>query len=187
MFYDDSEEEAPIHCILEISGSIANLDYKDVKQSEADIDEGVLTIIFTDLKRNTVERIDWTAADGEINSDCALSNWHIIEDVIEGKRYLKEVELLYRDRFIVEKRKEKDDYTCQGCGYQLLVGNKYIVDCHHLDPLSNSAGCKTTAIEDLVTLCPNCHRIAHTETPPLTVKNIKSILNAANRNKLGNK
>jgi len=36
-----------------------------------------------------------------------------------------------------------------------------IVQAHHLDPLSERKEPKNTKLDDLITLCPNCHYIAH--------------------------
>ena len=63
-----------------------------------------------------------------------------------------------RNRNIVKQVKEGDNYTCKGCGFYFY--NK-IVEVHHLIPLSNMDGEKQIKKEDLITLCPNCHAIAH--------------------------
>lgn len=39
--------------------------------------------------------------------------------------------------------------------------NGEIVQAHHLDPLSECKQPQKTKLEDLITLCPNCHCIAH--------------------------
>ncbi|ENN6197700.1 hypothetical protein AB9W56_004127 [Vibrio vulnificus] len=82
-----------------------------------------------------------------------------------------------RDRQIVKKAKERDDHTCQACGYQQKVNGCFVIDCHHKIPLGLT-GEVETKLEDLVCLCPNCHRVAHLKNPPYGVEKIKSIVNA---------
>ncbi|HIE85539.1 MAG TPA: hypothetical protein EYP91_01585 [Gammaproteobacteria bacterium] len=37
-------------------------------------------------------------------------------------------------------------------------------------------GKRETTIEDLVPLCANCHRLAHSEAPPLTVDFLRELV-----------
>ena len=94
-----------------------------------------------------------------------------IEGIIQEKFYLERS----RDPRLVEARKEKDDYTCQVCSFRLMVAPaKYIIDVHHLTPMGSLTGVKLTSIDDLVCLCPNCHRIAHSsQSVPLTLDGIR--------------
>ncbi len=95
-----------------------------------------------------------------------------LEGIIQEQRYL----VRSRDPRLVEKRKERDDYTCQVCGFRLDVeGRKFVIDVHHLHPLGSMSGVVITSIDDLVCLCPNCHRIAHSrQDNPLTLEDIKA-------------
>lgn len=63
-----------------------------------------------------------------------------------------------RNQGIVKTVKERDNYTCRGCGFHF--DNK-IVEAHHLIPISNVEEEKQVKKDDLITLCPNCHAIAH--------------------------
>lgn len=63
-----------------------------------------------------------------------------------------------RNQKIVKSVKERDNYTCRGCGFHF--DNK-IVEAHHLIPISNTEEEKQVKKDDLITLCPNCHTIAH--------------------------
>jgi 5-methylcytosine-specific restriction endonuclease McrA len=97
-----------------------------------------------------------------------------IEGIIQEKFYLEKS----RDPRLVEARKEKDDYTCQACSFRLMVSpDKYIIDVHHLTPVGSLTEVKLTSIDDLICLCPNCHRIAHSnQHTPLPLASIKSHL-----------
>ncbi|MBT5153279.1 MAG: hypothetical protein HOM44_04260 [Gammaproteobacteria bacterium] len=48
------------------------------------------------------------------------------------------------------------------------------IDIHHKEPIAE--GKRETTIDDLVPLCANCHRLAHSETPPLTVDFLRELV-----------
>lgn len=78
-----------------------------------------------------------------------------------------------RDRAAASNCKKRDKYTCQACSFYLKVGKRYVIDCHHLYPLA--LGRRETRLDDLASLCPTCHRIAHTRDIPLTINEIQSV------------
>jgi hypothetical protein len=65
---------------------------------------------------------------------------------------------VYRSAKLVAETKKRDNFTCRAC---LFTFQKQIVHVHHLNPLSERQLPKETTLEDLVTLCPNCHHLAH--------------------------
>lgn len=80
--------------------------------------------------------------------------------IIQERRYL----LRSRDAKLVEARKVKDDYTCQTCGLRLEVSSgKFIIEVHHLKPVGELSEATVTSIDDLICLCPTCHRVAHSK------------------------
>ncbi|MDP3821973.1 MAG: HNH endonuclease [Burkholderiales bacterium] len=79
-----------------------------------------------------------------------------------------------RDKAAAAACKKRDQYVCQACGFCLKVGNRYVVDCHHLFPLA--LGVRETLLDDLVSLCPTCHRIAHTRNVPLMIADIRHLM-----------
>ncbi|AHI25450.1 HNH endonuclease [Komagataeibacter xylinus E25] len=97
-----------------------------------------------------------------------------LEGIMEEKIYLRRT----RDLRLVQKRKKKDDFTCQACAYREKVdGDKYIIDVHHIMPLGGLTEATITNLDDLVCLCPNCHRIAHSRKDrPYSVSEIKNII-----------
>ena len=90
----------------------------------------------------------------------AVFDIRLEEDSIDLEGEKKEVTgyRILRSTKLVADRKAKDHYTCQACGFNF---NNQIVHVHHLDPLSEYKHPQKTTIEDLITLCPNCHYIAH--------------------------
>lgn len=63
-----------------------------------------------------------------------------------------------RSTKLVKATKERDRHTCRACGFHF---EDQIVHVHHLDPLSEYQHPQETKLEDLITLCPNCHYLAH--------------------------
>jgi hypothetical protein len=56
----------------------------------------------------------------------------------EGEPEDRTVKFRKRNAQIVKKRKEIDNYTCQACSFRLRIGANYVIDCHHLYPVSDS-------------------------------------------------
>jgi predicted HNH restriction endonuclease len=110
--------------------------------------------------------------DAVISSDSTGINSLDSDSAQEG--YLQDRTLLSRkrDQKLVKQRKELDNFTCQVCDFSLTIEGKSIIECHHMFPLS--FGERETKIEDLVCLCPTCHRIAHLRKEPLNIDEIKS-------------
>jgi|GEM_PF-721306 len=63
-----------------------------------------------------------------------------------------------RNRSLSLESKRKDDFKCQACGFEF---HKNIVESHHLNPVSGMISEVLNTVDDLVTLCPTCHRVAH--------------------------
>lgn len=140
------------------TGSLRPTDYKDLTYHASYL----LALIdcFDVLAQGTAEAV--TPEDPEA-----------IEGMVKEKRYLAR----HRNRHLAETRKSIDSYTCQVCGVGLIAG-KSIVECHHLVAVAY-AGTRVTKLDDLATLCPSCHRIAHLRSPPFTLAEIRSLLDAA--------
>jgi 5-methylcytosine-specific restriction protein A len=122
---------------------------------------------FLDIVRETIE------ADQQREVSQQTHNTDGDVGALEGQ--IKESQLLgrRRNRDIVEKRKRRDRFTCQACGFFLRVNGRHVIECHHLSPLRKE---RTTRLTDLVCLCPTCHRVAHRRDNPYTVKEIKALL-----------
>jgi 5-methylcytosine-specific restriction endonuclease McrA len=70
-----------------------------------------------------------------------------------------------RSRWLATERKIEDDYKCQVCGmrFEEVYGElgRGFAEAHHIVPLSRLKGEVKTRIEDLRTVCANCHRMLH--------------------------
>jgi 5-methylcytosine-specific restriction enzyme A len=100
----------------------------------------------------------------------SLDDIEAIEGYTSDKTYL----LTIRNQKIVESRKRKDCYTCQVCNFKLKVNGKFIIECHHLNPIGGGTA-RVTNINDLICLCPTCHRIVHTRIPPYSLNEVKDL------------
>ena len=96
------------------------------------------------------------------------------QQAIEGYRKDTILHRRQRDQKLIASRKKKDNYTCQICGFKLKIGKNYIIECHHLDPIS--LGERETKMDDLISLCPTCHRIIHTRHPIYSIEEVKNLV-----------
>jgi len=109
-----------------------------------------------------------------------ISNDHILyyeiesEKAIEGYKLDRKIAVTQRDRTLIQARKAKDNFTCQICGFSLIMNGKHIIECHHLNPLA--LGKRETTINELISLCPTCHRIIHLRHPIYSPSEVKVIL-----------
>lgn len=96
------------------------------------------------------------------------------DDLIALEGQLRESIFLSRkrNRVLVEEVKKRDRHICQACGFKLKANELYVIECHHKNPLNSE---RQTKLEDLVSLCPTCHRIAHKRKIPFTVSEIKKL------------
>lgn len=65
---------------------------------------------------------------------------------------------ILRSSKLAEEAKKRDAYKCLACGFHF---EDQIVHVHHLDPVSEYKCPQATKLEDLITLCPTCHYLAH--------------------------
>ncbi|QXT39420.1 HNH endonuclease [Gymnodinialimonas ceratoperidinii] len=93
---------------------------------------------------------------------------------------------------LLSKRVERSAAARKRCldihGHQCLVCNKSmsdrygemgedVIDVHHLNELSQTNGKYLVDPEtDLVPVCPNCHRMIHTQQPALSLEAVRKIL-----------
>lgn len=100
-------------------------------------------------------------------------------EAVEGYKLDSRTLATYRNKSLADERKAQDSYTCQACSFFLKSSGRHVIECHHLYPLGKTST-TLTSINDLVSLCPTCHRIAHMRSPPYTVQEIRSIRNQEN-------
>ncbi len=103
-----------------------------------------------------------------------IAEWLARRTYIEGAR--KEVVLSKSERDPAVRQAALKHYgrKCMACGFMPKVDAQ--LDVHHLDPIAE--GQRHTKIEDVVVLCANCHRLAHSTRPPLPLVDLVALLNA---------
>ncbi|EMI4223262.1 MULTISPECIES: HNH endonuclease [Vibrio harveyi group] len=76
---------------------------------------------------------------------------------------------------------DKYGYRCRVCDFSFSevygeIGKNFI-HVHHIKPLAGiSEEYAVEPTKDLVPVCPNCHAMLHTQNPPLSIDELKSIL-----------
>jgi hypothetical protein len=70
-----------------------------------------------------------------------------------------------RSRYLATECKIRDDYRCRVCGFWFekvygTLGNGF-AEAHHVVPLGQLRDHVRTRVEDLITVCGNCHRMLH--------------------------
>lgn len=101
----------------------------------------------------------------------------------EGRTVTRTVKQRQRSRSLVRDAKEQflgrhDRLYCEVCGFDFgeFYGIDYI-EAHHKRAIADYDEDDETVIEDLAMLCANCHRMIHSQTPPLTIEQLKLLIN----------
>lgn len=84
---------------------------------------------------------------------------------IEGEQVSRIAKIYSRDAKLRKEYLDKHGRTCEICGFDPVAkfGQRFenIIEVHHINPVSN--GTRATAINDLIAVCPNCHRALHSK------------------------
>lgn len=71
--------------------------------------------------------------------------------------------------------------ACQVCGMTFAaaygpIGDGFI-HVHHINPLGGASGARQLdPVRDLRPVCPNCHAMLHSRSPPLTIEELKELV-----------
>lgn len=77
--------------------------------------------------------------------------------------------------------KQRDNFICRVCGFDFsraygALGTDF-AEAHHIVPLSSNKKLRSTTIDDLITVCANCHRMLHRmDGKPHDIKALKKII-----------
>ena len=93
----------------------------------------------------------------------------------------------YRERntTLVKRKKKKvlaeqNALLCEACGFdfQTVYGDRGdgFIECHHTQPLSESASEVNTKLADLALVCSNCHKMIHRRRPWLSVEGLSQLI-----------
>jgi Rad3-related DNA helicase len=75
-----------------------------------------------------------------------------------------------RDPRLRQAAIKKYGLVCMACG--LIPRASSQIDVHHKNPVAE--GERITTLKDVLVLCANCHRLAHTESPPLDLDALRA-------------
>lgn len=70
-----------------------------------------------------------------------------------------------RSGYLANLRKQRDEYECQICHFRFgdyygVVGQDF-AEAHHIIPLAKLDAIRHSTIDQLITVCANCHRMLH--------------------------
>jgi len=103
-----------------------------------------------------------------------FSNEHV--EILEGGTTVRKIISRKRSQKIRKEALLTHGTSCKACEmsfFERYIGLKIeCIELHHINPISK--GVRSSSINDLVPLCPNCHRVAHTTIPPMPLKTLRS-------------
>lgn len=102
------------------------------------------------------------------------------QEFIEGAKKQITVNAYERDPKARAACIRRHGYVCQVCGVKLreFYGlDRDVIHVHHKKPLAGRReSYQVNPTKDLAPVCPNCHAVLHTSTPPLGIEELKSKL-----------
>lgn len=101
----------------------------------------------------------------------------------EGAKKNVTVSMYERNPQARAKCLKKHGYRCKVCNFSFFetygeIGKEFI-HVHHIKPLAGIAKAyELNPIKDLIPVCPNCHAMLHTKSPPLSVEELQMKLSS---------
>lgn len=120
------------------------------------------------------QNIRWTLA------RCSESNTTGTALYNEGLRFSLMSTVIERNPLARAACIEHYGCKCNICGFDFEkafgeLGNNYIHVHHHVAVSTRDGEYNVDPIEDLIPLCPNCHAMAHRQSPPVAVEKLRTI------------
>jgi 5-methylcytosine-specific restriction enzyme A len=166
--------------------SFPNVDLWNIKWTtfSAELARGQLDINSGDVRADMQQLAKWTSrlavglfalmpVQSEEEPDGQLAGYP------EGAKTTITVNRYERDRRNRAAALAIHGYRCKGCDH--LMSEEYgdiaatLIEVHHTTPIHMlGLGYVINPEADLVPLCPNCHSVAHTRNPPLSIDEIRA-------------
>jgi hypothetical protein len=100
----------------------------------------------------------------------------------EGRVVVRTLRERQRSRALVQEAKKRSrrryrELRCEACGFSFAraYGIDYI-EAHHARQMASFSGEHQTTVDDLHLLCANCHRVVHTQMPPMSLQTLKHLI-----------
>jgi len=142
------------------------------------------------------DRDDCKVKNKEAEVEALLAEINRLADSASEEEYEEGSERLrlhrYRERNSKAAKDKKNEALldghlhCEACSVDYLdlfskLEALRVIECHHTKPLGSLQFAGVTKKSELSLLCANCHKIAHSKTPPLTVKQVRDRQKRANK------
>ena len=131
---------------------------------------GVYVFERVGLQRNETQRLISRVLEFIITINNALSKDRMMQDAeayetIENRKAVQKHLQRERRSHLATLRKQYDNFVCQICGFDYRkkygeLGDDF-AEAHHIVPLSKNENQRISTIDDLITVCANCHRMLH--------------------------
>jgi Rad3-related DNA helicase len=96
------------------------------------------------------------------------------ESWVEGGRDIDQLITAERRRSHAIRGRALEHYGCKCYACDEVPPHPSIIDIHHLRPIAE--GERQTTLQDVIPLCANCHRLAHTQEPPMPINNLRNVI-----------
>lgn len=142
-------------------------------------DREIVSRIADDVRRSLADRLPAVEDEDDIET---VHN----EGVVRYRMHRSfERDKSLRDRKLKQERKLNGGLLiCAACGMNpgLQYGERFaeVLECHHLVPL-HQGGPRSTSLDDVVLLCPTCHRVAHRMKPSPSLGMLQSVATSERR------
>jgi predicted HNH restriction endonuclease len=181
----DSRDVEPLRTI-DITPYVGQLGYVDLPQglrtNPIDAQQFRSVRQLTDAAAEVLNELWYSQS---VDVDLSRESIEQIEDdraYSEGKVIVRTLQERQRSRALVidakQRGKKRDDLlSCEACGFSFVAtyGVDYI-EAHHSQQVASFTGERQSTVDDLHLLCANCHRMVHTQTPPLSIEQLQDIL-----------
>lgn len=144
-------------------------------------------VIISENISNLLE-IEWTNFLMKSNKIEDSFAYKLPEEITDNYKFYEgiprtiEINSFERNKNAREACIKKHGYNCSVCGFNF--GKVYgkiglgFIHVHHKKPISKKGDkYKIDPVNDLIPICQNCHAILHRTDPPLTIENVRELLN----------
>lgn len=175
---------------IDITGLAAQLRFESDTAQTLDVENGKVDAhqltTLRQLSRESAEQLDDVWYNDAFVPQSIQDYIELAEDdaaYAEGKPVTRTVKQRQRSRRLVAEAKAKfrtlheGRLFCEVCGFDFdnAYGIEYI-EAHHTEPIA-ALDCEIeNTVDAVVMLCANCHRAAHSRTPPYDLDELKAMI-----------